>query len=406
MKVPDRWSLLTFNHPAIDKKISKLLCDKHPGITFDIIAQEPASPPQRCVNPAAPLNVKAWRENPADSFMNTSKSRRTNGKRTASKRSRTPIKNASRSKRVRDLVNRHYLPGLAGGFSPVSVVTASTRKARSRRSPKTTSKTTSGRNSPSGSRVRNFLKTLLSGLKNAFLPSITPRPGLSQLAHGRNERTQKIRDEHSQACTLTLFSLKLTSQETFPLRSCNQPNKHYHLASGARLFKLAIPHHVTGCSTPPATTLAELWTIIRITGDPDDPERSPRIDIEWAREQIAQHGRDNPWVMAFILGQFPPASINALLGIEDVEAAFRRNVTEDMFESSQKRLGIDATARFGDDPWVIFPRQGLMAFKPVEMRNPRSQDVAARVALPKTSGEVRWSSLTGPADTRQARSIP
>lgn len=45
MKVPDRWSLLTFNHPAIDKKISKLLCDKHPGITFDIIAQEPASPP-------------------------------------------------------------------------------------------------------------------------------------------------------------------------------------------------------------------------------------------------------------------------------------------------------------------------------------------------------------------------
>ena len=91
--------------------------------------------------------------------------------------------------------------------------------------------------------------------------------------------------------------------------------------------------------------------------------------------------------MAFILGQFPPASINALLGIEDVEAAFRRNVTEDMFESSQKRLGIDA-ARFGDDPWVIFPRQGLMAFKPVEMRNPRSQEVAARVALAKD----KWGS--------------
>jgi phage terminase large subunit len=121
-----------------------------------------------------------------------------------------------------------------------------------------------------------------------------------------------------------------------------------------------------------------LWAVTTITADPDDPKRTPRVDIEHAREQIKTHGRDNPWVMATILGEFPPAGFNALLSIEDVEAAMRRHLLPDAYDWSQKRLGIDA-ARFGDDPWVIFPRQGLAAFKPVVMRNPRSHDVVARV---------------------------
>lgn len=136
-----------------------------------------------------------------------------------------------------------------------------------------------------------------------------------------------------------------------------------------------------------ATSQRDLWEVIRITGDPDDPERSPRIDIEWARQQIKLYGRDNPWVMAYILGQFPPSSINTLLGPEEVEAAMNRHLREDQYSFSQKRLGIDA-ARFGDDPWVIFPRQGLAAFAAVEMRNPRSHEVAARVAQAK----AKWGS--------------
>jgi hypothetical protein len=54
------------------------------------------------------------------------------------------------------------------------------------------------------------------------------------------------------------------------------------------------------------TKLADQWYGISITGDPDDPNRSPRVDIEWAKQQIAEYGRDNPWVMTFILGKFPP----------------------------------------------------------------------------------------------------
>lgn len=134
-----------------------------------------------------------------------------------------------------------------------------------------------------------------------------------------------------------------------------------------------------------ATTLRHEWRVIIITGDPDDPERSPRIDITWARNQIKNHGRENPWVMATILGKFPPSSFNTLLSVEEVQAAMGRLLREEMYSFSQRRLGVDA-ARFGDDPWVIFPRQGLRAFPAVEMRNPRSQDVAARIALARQ----RW----------------
>lgn len=132
-----------------------------------------------------------------------------------------------------------------------------------------------------------------------------------------------------------------------------------------------------------STQLKELWpTFITITADPDDPRRTPRVDIEHARQQIKLYGRDNPWVMSTILGLFPPTGTNQLLGPDQVEAAMKRHLTEDKYSFSQKRLGIDA-ARWGDDPWVIFPRQGLAAFRPVEMRHPRSEEVAARVALAK-----------------------
>ena len=59
----------------------------------------------------------------------------------------------------------------------------------------------------------------------------------------------------------------------------------------------------------------------------------------------------------------------------------------DQYDFSQKRLGVDC-ARFGDDRTAIFPRQGLAAFKPVEMRNARSHEIAARVA----NAKVKWDS--------------
>jgi phage terminase large subunit len=143
--------------------------------------------------------------------------------------------------------------------------------------------------------------------------------------------------------------------------------------------------HTTGPLYRACTAERALWHVITITGDPDSPMRSPRISLQWAREEIAKYGRDNPWVMVNVLGEFPPSSINALLGVEEVERAMHRKISRDAFEWAQKRIGVDV-ARFGDDRTVIFPRQGAMAWKPVIMRNERTTAIAARVAR----GAQQW----------------
>jgi len=149
-----------------------------------------------------------------------------------------------------------------------------------------------------------------------------------------------------------------------------------------KILQAGNPTSTNGILYLAATSQRHLWHVVTINGDPDDSNRSPRIDINWAREQINLYGRDNPWVMAYILGKFPPSSMNTLLGPEEVEAAMKRTMKEDGFNWSQKRLGIDV-ARFGDDRTVIFPRQGLMAFRPVVLRQARTTDIAARVAMAK-----------------------
>lgn len=154
-----------------------------------------------------------------------------------------------------------------------------------------------------------------------------------------------------------------------------------------RIMQAGNPSSLAGLLYAAAKALAHLWINLRVTGDPDDPERSPRIDIDWAREQIKTYGRSNPWVAYSILGEFPESSINSLLGVDEVERAMHRHLNEEDYQFSQKRLGVDV-ARFGDDRTIIFPRQGLAAFAPVEMRNARTNDIAARVI----SAKANWGS--------------
>lgn len=130
-----------------------------------------------------------------------------------------------------------------------------------------------------------------------------------------------------------------------------------------------------------------LWTIIRITGDPTDPRRSNRIDIEWAKQQIELYGMENPWVMAYILGKFPPTSLNSLLGMGEVKAAMNRHLNLSQYEFAQKRIGGDI-ARFGDDKTCLAPRQGLWAAPMVIMRNARQNEIADRIIY----GKNKWSS--------------
>lgn len=126
-------------------------------------------------------------------------------------------------------------------------------------------------------------------------------------------------------------------------------------------------------------TRKHLWHVVPITADPDDPMRSPRVSLDWAKEMIATYGRDSPFVKVMVLGEWPSASVNALLGPEDVEKAMKRKYQQWDIGHAAKILGIDV-AREGDDCSVIFPRQGLVAFKPHVLRNVNGIVGAGQVA--------------------------
>lgn len=110
------------------------------------------------------------------------------------------------------------------------------------------------------------------------------------------------------------------------------------------------------------------WHVVSVNGDPDNPKRAPRVSIEWARDQIRAYGRDNPWVLTNVFGEFPPNSLNTLIGSEEVTAATTRSYRPEDIAKAAKILGVDV-ALYGDDASVIFPRQGLVAFAPQVFRN-------------------------------------
>lgn len=139
------------------------------------------------------------------------------------------------------------------------------------------------------------------------------------------------------------------------------------------------PTHLSGPLYRASTTERDMWHVTEITSDPDDPERTPRVSEQWAREQIKKYGRDNPWVLVNVFGRFPPSSINTLLGPEDVRDAMRRFYHEHEFAHAARVLGVDV-AREGDDLSVIFPRQGPQALPPKVMRNANSIHGAGMVA--------------------------
>ena len=163
------------------------------------------------------------------------------------------------------------------------------------------------------------------------------------------------------------------------------------LASGkeAHLVQGGNPTHLEGPLYRACTDERTLWSVFEMTGDPDDPNRSPRVDIQWARDQIAKYGKDNPWVLVNVYGKFPPSSLNALIGPDELLAAVNRKYREPDFDRHPMILGVDV-ARFGDDSSIIFPRQGLQAFNPVQYRGLDGTQGAERVIS-------KWNDLSADA---------
>lgn len=122
----------------------------------------------------------------------------------------------------------------------------------------------------------------------------------------------------------------------------------------------------------------KLWYVVEITGDPDAPNRSPRIPIQLARDQIEQYGRSNPWVQVNIFGEFPAQSLNALIGPDEVRAAMKRFYREFEIGRMPRIMAADV-ARFGDDASFISKRQGIQMFPGIKQRNLTSDEGASLV---------------------------
>lgn len=139
------------------------------------------------------------------------------------------------------------------------------------------------------------------------------------------------------------------------------------------------PTHLEGPLYRACTSEKALWDVTEITADPDDPKRTPRVSVEWAKQQIQKYGRDNPWVLVNVFGRFPPGSLNALIGPDEVQDAIERSYGPETYDKFARVLGVDV-ARFGDDASVIFPRQGLQAFPPLKFRGLDGTQGAGAVA--------------------------
>lgn len=99
--------------------------------------------------------------------------------------------------------------------------------------------------------------------------------------------------------------------------------------------------------------------VIRISGDPEDPDRSPRISVPWAKEMIRRFGRRNPWVQSNILGQFPRNVSEGILALEEIEEAIGRTLDNagEPLQRSPKTLGLDV-ARRGKNLNTLWFREG------------------------------------------------
>lgn len=155
-----------------------------------------------------------------------------------------------------------------------------------------------------------------------------------------------------------------------------------HPGSGRTALFLACgnPTHTEGPLYEAATTAAAQWIVHRVDSVPDNPRRTPRVSVEWAKEQIAKWGWDSAFVRVNVRGLFPITQSDKLLGPGDVDLAESRFYRREDVKAFAKVLGVDV-ARFGDDPAVFILRQGPVAFRALEFRGLNTMALAGQVML-------------------------
>jgi hypothetical protein len=109
------------------------------------------------------------------------------------------------------------------------------------------------------------------------------------------------------------------------------------------------------------------YHVVRVTGDPKDPEHSERVDLKYNQQLIDDYGYDDPVVMINVRAEFPLAAINKLLSPDEVSIAERRRPDERLMRQEPNIFALDV-ARHGLDLSVLTRRQGPIAFTPKTWR--------------------------------------
>lgn len=128
------------------------------------------------------------------------------------------------------------------------------------------------------------------------------------------------------------------------------------------------PSKLEGPLYDAATRHASKWWSVSVSSAPNDPNRTPRVNKQWAQDQIDMWGEDNPFIRTSIFGEFPPASINALLGVNDIDVAMGRSYNSMTNPNPVQVLGVDV-ARMGGDTSVVCHRDGLIVAGFQQFRN-------------------------------------
>jgi phage terminase large subunit len=124
------------------------------------------------------------------------------------------------------------------------------------------------------------------------------------------------------------------------------------------------------------------WWLKSINGDPDNPDRAPRVSIANAQRLIDLWGRDSDVVRVNILGLFPKKGGDKLLSLEDCENAANRTLAESVYMYDAKVVGVDVARSENStgDSTIITLRQGRVCFKQREVRVADLMVVAGHVA--------------------------
>lgn len=120
------------------------------------------------------------------------------------------------------------------------------------------------------------------------------------------------------------------------------------------------------------------WWVHEISSDPKDPNRTPRVDPEWAQAQIDTWGVDSDFVKVNVLGQFPSQQANKLVGPDlALEASNRAIPNGHVYDPLV--FGLDV-AGYGDNSTVLFQRQGNFTWRPRVWREANHMVMADQVA--------------------------